>query len=366
MIPTVFAVVGSAVAFYWRDKLDPNIILGLSVLGIAILFILYITLIAVRNQSKQKHLLMNQLHQQKAEMEHNVDQRTYELQSQNQQLEEALNLLHDAQEKLKKQDKMASVGMLTAGIAHEIKNPLNFITNFSDITNELVAELKEELEKIASISNEDKEYLLSILSDINTNCNKIHEHGKRAASTVKNMLIQSRTQADEKTDTDINKLTEEYLNLAYHGMRAQNSEFNCKIIKDFLPTLSNIAVSQQTIGRVLLNIINNALYAANEKREKISDLNIEFMPTIIVKTREDKDSIFIHIRDNGVGISEDAMKKLFKPFYTTKPVGVGTGLGLPICREIVVDDHQGDLQVKSIVGEYTEFTIALPKVTTSQ
>lgn len=360
-IPLIFAMIGIVVTLILRNELETNMLIGLNILGLFILLVLYMTLKGIQWHIHRNKSLLRELHEQKQDLESNVQERTQDLKTQNQQLEEALKLLNDAQEKLKEQDKMASVGMLTAGIAHEIKNPLNFITNFSEMTNELVKEMHEEIEKQESLSKETKEDLYAILEDINTNCIKIHEHGKRAASTVKNMLIQSRTQADEKSATDINKLAEEYLNLAYHGMRAQDSEFNVKIVKEFKEDLSLVSVSQQTIGRVLLNIINNALYAANEKREKIVDLNIDFMPTIIVKTKEDNDYIYIHIRDNGVGISEESKKKLFQPFFTTKPVGIGTGLGLPICREIVVDDHKGDLRVESVLGEYTEFIIALPK-----
>lgn len=308
--------------------------------------------------------LLNTLNQQSKGLEQSVEKRTKDLEVQNKELEDALKHLNEAQEKLLAQDKMASIGMLTAGIAHEIKNPLNFITNFSEITQELVTELKNEVELIEELPQNKKESIHDLLDDIAQNCEKIHEHGKRAASTIKNMLIQSRTQTDEKTETDLNQLTQEYLNLAYHGMRAQNSDFNVKIVKELKEDLTPVVISQQTIGRVLLNIINNGLYAANEQKSKVTDQS--FMPTITVKTNEDEKYVYVYIRDNGVGISEENKKKLFKPFFTTKPVGIGTGLGLAICREIVIDDHKGDLKVDSKYGEFTEFTIALPKAITKK
>lgn len=217
------------------------------------------------------------------------------------------------------------------------------------------------MDTVESIPTDVKEDLSAILEDISTNCNKINEHGRRAESTIKNMLIQSRAQKDEKSKTDINKLVEEYLNLAYHGMRAQDADFNIKIVKELKPDLTEVVVSQQTIGRVVLNIINNGFYAANEKREKVPNLSKDFMPTITIKTDEDDSKIFIHIKDNGIGMTEETKKKIFQAFFTTKPIGVGTGLGLAICHEIIVDDHKGELKVDSVVGEYTEFVIALPK-----
>ncbi len=335
--------------------------IALSSLGIAVLGILYMTLNGIQWHLERNKILLDELHKQNDELEENVDNRTHELKSQNLQLEETMQHLKEAQEKLILQERMASIGMLTAGIAHEIKNPLNFINNFSDITVELINELKEVLDTVESIPTDVKEDLSAILEDISTNCNKINEHGRRAESTIKNMLIQSRAQKDEKSKTDINKLVEEYLNLAYHGMRAQDADFNIKIVKELKSGLTEVVVSQQTIGRVVLNIINNGFYAANEKREKVPNLSKDFMPTITIKTDEDDSKIFIHIKDNGIGMTEETKKKIFQAFFTTKPIGVGTGLGLAICHEIIVDDHKGELKVDSVVGEYTEFVIALPK-----
>lgn len=360
-LPFLFALIGMLAILLLKEQLSNNAIIALSGFGITVLGILYMTLNGIQWHLERNKNLLDELHKQNDILEENVDNRTHELKSKNLQLEETMQHLKEAQEKLILQERMASIGMLTAGIAHEIKNPLNFVNNFSDITVELVNELKEVLDTIESIPTEVKEDISAILEDIRTNCNKINEHGRRAESTIKNMLIQSRSQKDEKSKTDINKLVEEYLNLAYHGMRAQDADFNIKIVKELKSSLTEIEVSQQTIGRVLLNIINNGFYAANEKCEKNSHRPKDFMPTITVKTDEDDSKIYIHIKDNGIGMTEETKKKIFQAFFTTKPIGIGTGLGLAICHEIIVDDHKGELKVDSVVGEYTEFVIALPK-----
>jgi two-component system NtrC family sensor kinase len=267
------------------------------------------------------------------------------------------------QQQLIKQEKLASVGMLTAGIAHEIKNPLNFVNNFSDMTVELVEELKEELEKTESLEAAQKELIEGIVEDIGTNCKKINEHGKRAESIIKNMLIQTRSSDVDKAPIDVNQLLDEYLNLAYHGLRAQNNKFNAKMEKQFDTTLPKVTASPQSIGRVFLNIINNGLYAANEKADQYTSklLNTIFMPTITISTAQDENNLFIKIRDNGNGIPEAVRAKIFEPFFTTKPAGQGTGLGLPICYDIITKEHDGKLEVASKEGEYSEFIITLPK-----
>jgi signal transduction histidine kinase len=262
------------------------------------------------------------------------------------------------------QEKLASVGMLTAGIAHEIKNPLNFINNFADMTVELLDELKEELEKpLENAPEETKQAVNSTIDDIVINCKKINEHGKRAESIIKNMLIQARTSDVEKAPLDINALLEEYLNLAYHGMRAQHNKLNVKIDKNIDKSILPVMVDQQSIGRVFLNIINNGLYAANDKAEKI---NGDFMPTITITSEQDENNVTVKIKDNGNGIPEHIRAKIFEPFFTTKPAGQGTGLGLSICYDIVVSEHGGSLDVVSSPGEYTEFIIKLPKNVSSE
>lgn len=273
------------------------------------------------------------------------------------------NQVEALQQQLMKQEKLASIGMLTAGIAHEIKNPLNFVNNFSDMTVELVEELKEELDKTQNLETAQKETIEGIIEDIGTNCKKINEHGKRAESIIKNMLIQTRSSDVDKTPIDVNQLLEEYLNLAYHGLRAQNNKFNAKMEKQLDTTLPKVTASPQSIGRVFLNIINNGLYAANEKADQYTSqlLNTIFMPTIAIITTQDENNIIIKIKDNGNGIPEAVRAKIFEPFYTTKPAGQGTGLGLPICYDIVTKEHGGKLEVTSKEGEFSEFIITLPK-----
>ncbi len=268
-----------------------------------------------------------------------------------------------AQEQLIKQEKLASIGMLTAGIAHEIKNPLNFVNNFSDMTVELVEELKEELEKTQNLEPAQKESIEGIVEDIGTNCKKINEHGKRAESIIKNMLIQTRSSDVDKSPIDVNQLLDEYLNLAYHGLRAQNNKFNAKMEKQFDGALPKITASPQSMGRVFLNIINNGLYAANEKADQYTSklLNTIFMPTITINTTQDENNLIIKIKDNGNGIPETVRTKIFEPFFTTKPAGQGTGLGLPICYDIITKEHGGKLEVASKEGEFSEFIITLPK-----
>ena len=275
----------------------------------------------------------------------------------------AAEQLQAAQQQLIKQEKLASIGMLTAGIAHEIKNPLNFVNNFSDMTVELVDELKEELNKTQNLDATKKESIEGIIEDIGTNCKKINEHGKRAESIIKNMLIQTRSSEVDRTPVDLNQLLEEYLNLAYHGLRAQNNKFNAKMEKQLDPNLPKVTASPQSIGRVFLNIINNGLYAANEKAEEYTAklLNTIFMPTISIVTTQNEEYAIIKIKDNGNGIPEAVRAKIFEPFFTTKPAGQGTGLGLPICFDIVTKEHGGKLEVVSKEGEFSEFIIMLPK-----
>ncbi|MBS0286055.1 MAG: hypothetical protein JSR17_02080 [Proteobacteria bacterium] len=267
--------------------------------------------------------------------------------------------LKDVQQQLVIQEKLASVGMLAAGIAHEIKNPLNFINNFADMTVELLDELKAEIDKpLQTTDEETKQAVNSIIEDIVVNCKKINEHGKRAESIIKNMLIQARSSEVEKAPLDVNALLEEYLNLSYHGMRAQNNKVNVKIEKFLDKTIKPLTVDQQSIGRVFLNIINNGLYAANEKAQTADP---SFMPTISIASEQDETFVTIKIKDNGNGIPESIRQKIFEPFFTTKPAGQGTGLGLPICYDIVVKEHQGKLEVNSVSGQFTEFIIKLPK-----
>ncbi|MBS1730771.1 MAG: HAMP domain-containing histidine kinase [Bacteroidetes bacterium] len=247
---------------------------------------------------------------------------------------------------------MASLGELTAGIAHEIQNPLNFVNNFSEVSNELIDEMKEELEK----GNYDD--AKEIADDVKQNLEKINHHGKRADAIVKGMLQHSRTSSGQKEMTDINALCDEYLRLSYHGLRAKEKSFNAKFETDFDASLSKINVAPQDIGRVILNLINNAFYAVNE-RKKINESGYE--PTIWVSTKRVNDKIEISVKDNGTGIPEKIKEKIFQPFFTTKPTGSGTGLGLSLSYDIV-KSHGGEIKVESKENEGTEFIISLPVV----
>ncbi len=257
-----------------------------------------------------------------------------------------------AQEKLVTQEKLASLGALTAGIAHEIKNPLNFVNNFSEISNELLLEMKTE------ITNKNTDEVMVLIENLKQNLEKINQHGKRADSIVKGMLLHSRGTLGEKVLTNINDLLDQYVALAYHGLRAQNKEFNITIEKNYDETLEKINVVPQDISRVFLNLINNACYAANEKKQR-GDNN--FSPVIRVSTKNLKDKVEIRIWDNGNGVPESVKEQIFNPFFTTKPTGEGTGLGLSLSYDIVTKMHGGKIGFESEEGKYTEFLIIIPK-----
>ncbi len=274
-------------------------------------------------------------------------------------INKANNDLKAAQAQLVQAEKMASLGQLTAGIAHEIKNPLNFVNNFSELSVDLADELKEEIEKLSDYLNQDDlEYLKEITGDIRSNVNKINEHGKRADSIVKGMLLHSRGKAGEKQPTDINSVLKEYVNLGYHGMRAQNPDFNIKIDAIYDDTLELVNVVPQNISRVFLNIINNACYSTLEKKNQLKDA---YFPILAVRTLNHRDKVEVIIRDNGKGIPHEILDKIFNPFFTTKPPGKGTGLGLSLSYDIIVQEHCGEMLVDSEEGEYAEFRIIIPK-----
>jgi signal transduction histidine kinase len=275
------------------------------------------------------------------------------------ELERALGQLHKAQDQLVVQQKLASLGSLTAGIAHEIKNPLNFIINFSEVSADLVRELREALDvQKDRLNSKDISSFHEILADLEQNVSKIVEHGKRADNIVRGMLMHSRGQAGEPQETNINTLVSEYVKLAYHGMRAQDPNFNVTIKEDYDPSIEPIRVIPHDLSRVVLNITNNACYAAQSKKIEAGD---GFSPTISVHTRNLAKDIEIRIRDNGNGIPAEIRKKIFEPFFTTKPAGSGTGLGLSMSYDIVVQEHKGQIRVESEERQYTEFIITLPK-----
>jgi signal transduction histidine kinase len=265
-----------------------------------------------------------------------------------------------AQEKLVTQEKLASLGALTAGIAHEIKNPLNFVNNFAALSMELVSELRDELEKrkTKNVNGDDFENIEEILETLEQNAEKINHHGKRADSIVRNMMMHSRGKAGEREMTDINHLLDESVNLTYHGLRAQDAAFNISIEKEYDDTVGQLNVVPQDLQRVFLNIINNACYAAHDKKIKLGN---NFSPKLSVFSRNLQNKIEIRIRDNGNGIPAEVREKIFNPFFTTKPTGQGTGLGLSISYDIIVQQHRGEINVETEEGKFTELVVRLPR-----
>jgi len=287
----------------------------------------------------------------KAKLEIQVAERTAEILGQKEELQKALDKLKITQAQLIQSEKMASLGELTAGIAHEIQNPLNFVNNFSEVSSELLDEMNEEIVK------GDFEEVKNIASDIKKNLEKINYHGKRADSIVKGMLQHSRTGNTIKESTDINKLADEYLRLAYHGLRAKDKSFNADLITDFDSSLPKINVFAQEIGRVLLNLFTNAFYATHQRQKKSEE---SYKPTVSVTTAFKDNVVEITVKDNGVGIPKAIKDKIMQPFFTTKPTGEGTGLGLSLSYDIVVKGHGGSISIDSRENDYTVFTILLP------
>lgn len=311
-----------------------SIITGLVIVLLLFGFIIYFVF-SFRNKQKGYVLLQNQ----KAQID-----------AQNEQLEKANTDLKATQAQLIQSEKMASLGELTAGIAHEIQNPLNFINNFSEINQELIDEV---LENLAQVTNPETQQNLREIKD---NSAKIMQHGNRVDAIVKGMLQHSRKSTGQKDATDINALCDEFLRLSYHGLRAKDKSFKANYKTDFDPSLPKINVVPQEIGRVILNLINNAFYTVNEKgKEDIPG----YMPIVMVATKKEDKKVIISIQDNGKGIPEKLKGKVFQPFFTTKPTGQGTGLGLSLSYDIV-KMHGGEIQVKSKEEEGTEIRIVLP------
>jgi len=269
----------------------------------------------------------------------------------NKELTKTLEELKATQAQLIQSEKMASLGELTAGIAHEIQNPLNFVNNFSEVSNELIDEMTEQLEK------GNAEDAKAIANEIKMSLEKINIHGKRADGIVKSMLQHSRTSSNKKEPTDINILADEYLRLAYHGMRAKDKSFNAAIKTDFDESIGLIKIISQDIGRVILNLITNAFYAVMEKKKLRPE---GYEPTVTVSTKKMDNKIMVDVKDNGTGIPKKTLDKIFQPFFTTKPTGQGTGLGLSLSYDIVTKGHGGELKVETKEGEYTGFSVILP------
>ena len=293
----------------------------------------------------------------KTELEVQVAERTAEITIQKEALEHAIADLKSAQAQLIQSEKLASLGELTAGIAHEIQNPLNFVNNFSEVNTELIEEMKHEIEK------GNFEEVKAIANDIKANEVKISHHGKRADAIVKGMLHHSRSSSGVREPTDINALADEYLRLSYHGLRAKDKSFNATLKTDFDESIKIINIIPQDIGRVILNLITNAFYAVAEKKKEQTE---GYEPTVTVKTLSNSLSpnrateVRVSVKDNGNGIPKKVMDKIFQPFFTTKPTGEGTGLGLSLSYDIV-KAHGGEFVIHTEEGKYTEFVFTLPQ-----
>ena len=278
------------------------------------------------------------------------------------ELGQSLEELRTAQDRLVQTEKLASLGQLTAGIAHEIKNPLNFVNNYSAVSVELIDELRQALTG-ATVNDKLREEINEIADMLQGNLDKVVQHGKRADSIVKNMLLHSRTGSGEHRPVDINAVVEESLNLAYHGARAEKQGFNITLDRSFDPTAGEVDLFPQEITRVLLNLISNGFYAATKRKDQTGDNGYE--PTLAAATKNLGDRVEIRIRDNGTGIPPEVKDKMFNPFFTTKPAGEGTGLGLSISHDIIVKQHAGSIEVDTRPGEFTEFRIVLPRTAAS-
>jgi two-component system, NtrC family, sensor kinase len=319
-----------------RSVLLSSLIAGLVVLSL-VAYILY-----RNNRQKQRSNAL--LQQQRDQLEQQRDQTT-----------RALTDLKAAQTQLVQQEKLASLGELTAGIAHEIQNPLNFVNNFAEVSVELVQEIKDERQKPQDSRDEELEG--ELLDDLAQNLQKINHHGGRASGIVRSMLAHSRRGNNQKEATDLNALADEYLRLAYHGLRAKDKTFNAELKTDFTPDLPTVSVVSQDIGRVLLNLFNNGFYATQQRAKKGEP---GYQPTLSVSTQRTTQGICIRVRDNGTGMPEAVKAKIFQPFFTTKPTGEGTGLGMSLSYDIITKGHGGELEVQSTEGEGTEFVVRLP------
>ncbi len=280
-----------------------------------------------------------------------------QVQERTKELAASLDELRTAQDRLVQTQKLASLGQLTAGIAHEIKNPLNFVNNFSALSVELVDELDEVL-RPASLEQKARKETDELTHMLKSNLEKVVQHGKRADSIVKNMLLHSREGSGERRSVELNAVVEDSLNLAYHGARAENQEFKIKLERSFDPAVGQVDLFPQEITRVLLNLISNGFYAAMKRKAEMRD---GYEPALAAATRDLGDRVEIRIRDNGNGIPAEVKDKMFNPFFTTKPPGEGTGLGLSLSYDIIVKQHAGSIEVDTRPGEFTEFRVILPR-----
>ncbi len=350
---------------FWTNSIFP---IGTCLETIFLAFALAYRLKTYREESKMAQQLAIQrleenerlVKEQNKFLEEKVQERTLAL-------EQSLQNLKATQNQLIQKEKLASLGELTAGIAHEIQNPLNFVNNFSELSIDLVKDLQEELKR----PDKDEPYIDELFEDLSQNQAKINHHSKRASNIVKGMLEHSRANKGERRLTNINTLCDEYLRLSFHGLRAKDKSFNADFKTDFDPNLPKVQLIPQDVGRVLLNLLNNAFYAVNEKAKQLregleANSNTEnkeiYTPSVLVSTRQANNQIIIEVKDNGNGIPDSIKEKIFQPFFTTKPTGEGTGLGLSLSYDIVTKGHGGALKVRSTEGSGTVFTIQLPVV----
>jgi two-component system NtrC family sensor kinase len=338
-------------------NIEYRVIFGIT--GMVLLFASFLIVFIISQRKKlQYHKNLHVLHEQQQQiltqqnllLEKRVEERTLDLLIQKNELQKSLRELNMAQLQLIQREKMASLGELTAGIAHEIQNPLNFVNNFSELTIELVDELSKELK------DSGKEEAIVIIENIIENIERINYHGKRADSIVKGMLEHSRGTSGQKELTNINKLVDESLRLSYSSLRAKDSSFTASFETFLDDNIIEIFLVPQDIARVFLNLFNNAFYSVAEKRKR-SDEN--FKPVVSVTTKRENNNIEVVIRDNGTGISQKIVHKIFQPFFTTKPTGQGTGLGLSLSYDII-KAHGGEIKVESVPGESTKFILNLP------
>ena len=323
-----------------KIQTEANIRIYSLLAGFMVVSVVGIILFRNNKQRKKSNLLLTT---QKSEIE-----------QQKKQVELSMEQLQSTQSQLVQAEKMASLGELTAGIAHEIQNPLNFVNNFADLNVELIDELQQELK------TGNTEEAIAIANNIKDNEQKINHHGKRADAIVKSMLQHSRKSSGQKELTDINALCDEYLRLSYHGLRAKDKSFNADFATKFDTTLAPISVAPQEIGRVILNLVNNAFYAVNERQKK--EQGNTYKPRVTLTTTKQAGQVIIEVADNGIGIPQQVKEKIFQPFFTTKPTGEGTGLGLSLSYDIVTKGHGGELRVETKEGIGTEFIIQLPIV----
>jgi signal transduction histidine kinase len=364
IVVTILSDIIEVVAPKFHDKYD-------DFLSIAKLFTFILCFVIWFYAQKQRKVLLKEREDrlreeeasraQKESLEYLVAERTLELTLQKEELQKTIDELKSTQNQLIQSEKMASLGELTAGIAHEIQNPLNFVNNFSEVSVELCQELEEEVDK-TEIADADKDYIKGIIADLSQNQQKITHHGKRADSIVKGMLQHSRASSGEKEPVEINALADEYMRLAYHGLRAKDKEFNAALVTDFDPTIGKVLVMPQDLGRVFLNLFTNAFYAVAEKKRKLAEagnLN-DYRPQVKISTKKFANKLYVRVTDNGTGMPENVKAKIFQPFFTTKPTGQGTGLGLSMSYDIITNAHGGTLDVDTVPGESTEFKITIP------